>query len=116
MSTDLEMTHAQLVDETTPVIATLRRTIRIARELALKMDRPSSRYDHALLALGEFEAEMKYLVQEDIDREDAKRAAERYQYQEKLRRALDKYPELGANVVISEATIDSILEEEDANG
>ncbi len=33
-------------------------------------------------------------------------------YQKKLGRALDKYPELGMNVFISEATIDSILEEE----
>ena len=33
-------------------------------------------------------------------------------YQQKLGRALDKYPELGMNVFISEATIDSILEEE----
>ncbi len=33
-------------------------------------------------------------------------------YQQKLRRALDKYPELGMNLFISEATIDSILEEE----
>lgn len=114
---NVEQTHAQLVDETKATIDSLRRTIRIAREFAIKMDRPFIRYDHALLALGELRAEIRFLVQEEVDRADAKRAAERAErYQEKLRRALDKYPELGANVVISEATIDSILEEEDANG
>jgi hypothetical protein len=37
-------------------------------------------------------------------------------YQEKLSLALDKYPELGANLFISEATIDSILESDCPNG
>lgn len=64
---DNELTHAQLVDETGPTIDVLRRNIRIARKLAVHMDRPTCRYDHALSALAELEAEMKIVAQEAME-------------------------------------------------
>jgi len=64
---DNEMTHAQLVDETVPTIDVLRSNIRIARKLALHMDRPTCRYDHALSALAEVEADMNTVAQEAVD-------------------------------------------------
>jgi hypothetical protein len=73
--TEDEMTHAQLLDETAPTIDSLRRTIRIARQLAVHMNRTPNRYDHALLALGELESELKYLVQEEIEAEKDEGAA-----------------------------------------
>ena len=64
---EIELTHAQLVDETAPTIDQLRKNIRMARLLALQMDRPACRYDHALSALAELEAELKVLAEEAID-------------------------------------------------
>ncbi len=66
---DNELTHAQLVDETGPTIDTLRRNIRIARKLAVHMDRPTCRYDHALSALAELESDMKTVAQEAMEHE-----------------------------------------------
>lgn len=66
---NIELTHAQLVDETAPTIASLWRNINLARELASRMNRPTDRYDRALTSLAELEAEMKTLVQAEIDRE-----------------------------------------------
>ncbi len=64
---DNELTHAQLVDETAPTIDTLRRNIRIARKLAVHMNRPTCRYDHALSALAELEADMNTVAQEALE-------------------------------------------------
>jgi hypothetical protein len=70
---DLELTHAQLVDETAPTIAALRRNITLARELALHMNQPVDRHDQALSSLNELEDEMKTLVQQEFDREQEER-------------------------------------------
>ena len=67
---ETELTHARLVDEIKPTINALRRNIRIARTLALHMDRPSCRYDHALSALAELEADMKTVIEEAIAEEE----------------------------------------------
>ena len=66
---DIELTHAQLVDETATTIATLRRNIILARELAFIMNRATVRHDHVLGALAELESEMKTLVQMELERE-----------------------------------------------
>jgi len=64
---EVTLQHAQLVDETAPALDALRRNIRIARTLALHLDRPTCRYDHALNALAEVEADMKTVSQEAVD-------------------------------------------------
>ncbi len=66
---DIELTHAQLVDETAPTIVALRRNITLARELAFVMHRSTDRHDQALASLDELESEMKTLVQVEFDRE-----------------------------------------------
>ncbi len=66
---DLEMTHAQLVDETAPTITALRRNITLARELAFVMHRSTDRHDQVLSSLAELESDMKTLVQAELDRE-----------------------------------------------
>lgn len=56
-------THDQLIDETGALITeTVRRNIRLARELALNMDLPIAHYDEALDTVNGLEIELRMIA------------------------------------------------------